>query len=238
MAHLSDDQLHNQLEAKICDKLTVPVLRVRLADILTLKEWIKEVKHLNNKCLKDFAFHRKIAEELYKKHTTSSKPSSSKTYNPSSSAYNSSSSCLRALTESKHTLLMKHKGCFKCRKFYVSHQLKECPDGAPEASSYKMLTESDTIAAKLKMKSVVAIGPVGAVMPSSVLNSRSDSEDDMCVAPFETAHLIWPCLLTGPSSTLFEHVHPKFWITDPIRSNPQICSISIIISFFIHILFI
>jgi len=104
----------------------------------------------------------------------------------------------------ERTLLMKHKGCFKCRKFYVSHQSKDCTDGAPDASSYKTLTESDANAAKPKSKTVAAVGPVGAVMPSSVLDDGSDSEDDMCVAPFETAHLLWPCLLTGPSSYFSE----------------------------------
>jgi len=118
--------------------------------------------------------------------------------------YNASSSRLGALTEAERVLLMKHKGCFKCRKFYVSHQSKECTDGAPDASSYKTLTEADAIAVKPKTRSVAAVGPVGAVMPSSVLDDGSDSEDDMCVASFETAHLIWPCLLTGPSSTSFE----------------------------------
>jgi hypothetical protein len=39
-----------------------------------------------------------------------------------------------------------------------------------------------------------------------VLNDESDSEDELCIAPFETAHFIWPCLLTGPSSESFECV--------------------------------
>jgi len=178
------------------------VLRAKLTAELTLKEWIEEVKHLDNKRLEDIASHKKIAEELYrssKRTTSSNKVSSSKTYTPSSS-------CLGALTETKRTLLMKHRGCFKCRKFYVMHQSKECTDGAPEASSYKPLTESDAIAAKPKMKSVAAVGSVGAIMPSTVLDDGSDSEDEMCVAPFETAHLIWPCLLTGPSSNSYERV--------------------------------
>ncbi|KAG1866134.1 hypothetical protein F4604DRAFT_1682869 [Suillus subluteus] len=174
-AHLSDIQLRNQLEAHICEELAIPVLRAKLADDLTLREWIEEVKHLDNKCLEDLASHKKIAEELYKtsKRTTSSnRLQSSKTYTPSSS-------CLGTLTEGERTLLMKHKGCFKCRKFYVSHQSKECTNGAPEASSYKVLTEVDAMAAKPKTKAVVAVGPVGAVMPSSVLDDGSDSEDDI-----------------------------------------------------------
>jgi hypothetical protein len=32
--------------------------------------------------------------------------------------------------------------------------------------------------------------------------------------------------------------HPKFWMSDPIRSDPQIHTGSVTISFFIHILFI
>jgi hypothetical protein len=74
-----------------------------------------------------------------------------------------------------------------------------------------MLTKADAIAAKPKTnkqtKTVTAVAPVGAVMPSSILEDNSDSEDDTCVAPFETAHLIWPCHLTGPSCDSFEHVN-------------------------------
>ncbi|KAG1823747.1 uncharacterized protein BJ212DRAFT_1476620 [Suillus subaureus] len=175
--HLSNAQLRNQLEANICNKLTIPVLRAKLADDLTLKKWIEEVKHLDDKCLEDLTSQRKIMEDLYKssKRTTSSnKPPSSRTYNPSSSR-------LGTLSEAEWTLLMKHKGCFKCQKFYVSHQSKECTDGAPEASSYKTLTEADAIAAKPKTRTVAAVGTVGAVMLSSVLDSESDSEDEMAL---------------------------------------------------------
>ncbi|KAG3229868.1 hypothetical protein P692DRAFT_20718138, partial [Suillus brevipes Sb2] len=202
--HLSDTRLRSQLEANVCDELTIPILRAKLADNLTLKEWIEEVKHLDDERLEDLASHRKIAEELHKsskRNTTSTSKTSS-----SSKTYNSSSPRLGSLTENERALLMKHKGCFKCRKFYVSHQSKDCTDGAPDASSYKILTESDANAAKPKTKAVAAVAPVGAVMPSSVLDDGSDSEDDMCVAPLETAHLLWPCLLTGPSSETPERV--------------------------------
>jgi hypothetical protein len=201
-AHLSDIQLRNQLEANICEELTIPVLRANLAADLTLKNWIEEIKHLDDKRLEDIASHKKIAEELYKssKRTTyPNKPSSTKTYNPSSSR-------LGFLTEAERALLMKHRGCFKCRKFYVSHQSKDCTDGAPEASSYKTLTEADAIAAKSKSGTVAAVGPVGAVMPSTILDDGDDTDDEMCVAPLETAHFIWPCLLTGPSFDSFERI--------------------------------
>ncbi|KAG1796105.1 uncharacterized protein BJ212DRAFT_1306422 [Suillus subaureus] len=199
-AHLTDAQLHNQLKANICDELTTSVLRARLTDNLTLKEWIEEVKHLNDKWLKDLTSHKKIMEELYKalRCTTSS----NHTKNPSSSKPYNSSSCLGSLTETECTLLMDHKGCFKCQKFYITHQSKECTDGAPDASSYKMLMEADTLAAKSKNKKqtklVATVAPIVAVMPSSILDEGSDSEDDMCIAPFETAHLFLALSLDGP----------------------------------------
>ncbi|KAG1775492.1 hypothetical protein EV702DRAFT_972901, partial [Suillus placidus] len=174
--HLSDVQLRSQLEANICDELTIPVLRAKLADDLTLKEWIEEVKHLDNERLEDLASQRKIIEEIHKSSkrnaTTTNKTSSS-----SSKMYNASSPHLGSLTETERTLLMKHKGCFKCRKFYVSHQSKDCTNGAPDTASYKTLTENDTNTAKPKMKPVAAVGPVGAVMPSSVLDDGSSDED-------------------------------------------------------------
>ncbi|KAG1780964.1 hypothetical protein EV702DRAFT_939486, partial [Suillus placidus] len=48
-AHLDDKQLRNQLKANLCDELTMPVLRAKLASTLTLREWIKEVRHLDDK---------------------------------------------------------------------------------------------------------------------------------------------------------------------------------------------
>ncbi|KAG1781480.1 hypothetical protein EV702DRAFT_962403 [Suillus placidus] len=65
-AHLSDIQLCNQLEVNICDKLTTPILRAKLAPDLTLKKWIEEVKHLDDKHLEDLTIHRKFAEDFYK----------------------------------------------------------------------------------------------------------------------------------------------------------------------------
>jgi hypothetical protein len=95
-AHLSDIQLRNQLEANVCDELMIPIIRARLTDDLTLKEWIEEVKHLDDKHLEDLAAHKKIAEDLYcssKRTTSSSRPLSSKTH--------ASSSCLGTLTENE-----------------------------------------------------------------------------------------------------------------------------------------
>lgn len=208
-AHLSDIQLRNQLEANICDDLTTAVLRAKLSATLTLRKWIEEVRHLDEKRLEDIAMHRRVAEDFYKSSRRSNQTYIAKA--PSSNTSSSSSTTrLGPLTLAERTLLANHNGCFKCRRFYVTHRSKECPNGAPEASSYKGITEADAVAAKGKnnkvTKQVAAVAPVTAVVPSSVLEEVSDSDDDTCVAPFETAHLIWPCLLAGPSSSTFERV--------------------------------
>ncbi|KAG1763847.1 hypothetical protein EDD22DRAFT_1050004 [Suillus occidentalis] len=167
-SYLSDNQLKDLLDANICDELTVKVFRAKLADDLTLKDWIEEVKSLDEERLEDLASHKKIAEELHKpKRATSSTNKTS-----SSKPYNDSSPRLGSLTENERALLMKHKGCFKCRKFYVSHQSKDCTDGAPDASSYKTLTESDANAAKPKAKPVAAVGPVAYDRKHNVRESK------------------------------------------------------------------
>ncbi|KAG1719489.1 hypothetical protein EDB19DRAFT_1784193 [Suillus lakei] len=182
-AHLDDTQLHNQLEANLCDELTTPVLRAKLALTLTLKNWIEEVRHLDDKRLEDIAMHKKFAEDVYKsRRATSSNPPSTRPSSSSRAPTNTSTSRLGALTVAERTLLADHSGCFKCRKFYVSHRSKECPDGAPDASSYKTLTESDAIAVKPKSdkpsKPIAVVAPVAAVMSSNVFEDGSDSEDD------------------------------------------------------------
>jgi hypothetical protein len=55
-----------------------------------------------------------------------------------------------------------------------------------------------------------------------------------------TSILIWPfaVCMTSCHIPYIRASHLKFWIPDPIRSDPQIWSRSITISFFIHILFI
>jgi hypothetical protein len=106
-AHLSEAQLCNQLEANICDELTTPVLRAKLTDTLTLKQWIEEVKHLDDKRLEDVALHKKFTEQFYKssRRTTSTyhaKTSSTSRPNATSSTH------LEPLTEDERTLLTNH----------------------------------------------------------------------------------------------------------------------------------
>ncbi|KAG2054372.1 hypothetical protein BDR06DRAFT_1007810 [Suillus hirtellus] len=145
------------------------VLRAKLNPTLMLRKWIKEVRHLDEKYLEDIAMHRRIAEDLYKsaRHTNQTQTTRTFQLNASSST---STTHLGPLTLTECTLLANHNGCFKYQRFYVSHRSKDCPNGAPEASAYKTITEVDAIAAKSKSekpKQVVAITPVTVTITPS-----------------------------------------------------------------------
>ena len=45
------------------------------------------------------------------------------------------------LTQTEIALLNKHKGCRKCRRFYVSHRGNECPNDFPDGATYVPLSE-------------------------------------------------------------------------------------------------
>lgn len=45
------------------------------------------------------------------------------------------------LSQSEIALLNKHKGCRKCRRFYVSHRGFDCPNDFPDGSNYVPLSE-------------------------------------------------------------------------------------------------
>jgi hypothetical protein len=54
---------------------------------------------------------------------------------------------LPKLTDQERGLLNRYKGCFKCRRFNVTHKAASCPSDFPSAESYQSLTEADALKA-------------------------------------------------------------------------------------------
>ncbi|KLO04004.1 hypothetical protein SCHPADRAFT_803526, partial [Schizopora paradoxa] len=121
------------------------------------------------------------------------------------------------LAPGERLLLDKHSGCTKCRRFYVDHRAKTCPNPFPDPATYKPLTEREALMAKTKNSSNAA--PAAAVheldenensnllvaafvddpdLPSNVLGNGTDSEE--YVSPLHHPHLYWDCHVDGPSS--------------------------------------
>lgn len=59
------------------------------------------------------------------------------------------------LTQSEIALLNKHKGCRKCRQFYVSHRGNDCPNDFPDGSNYVPLSE-DVAYEEMRKKAVAS----------------------------------------------------------------------------------
>ena len=60
---------------------------------------------------------------------------------------------LPKLTDEERGLLKQYKGCFKCRRFNVTHKATSCPFDFPSAESYKPLTEADALEAMISAAS-------------------------------------------------------------------------------------
>ena len=55
------------------------------------------------------------------------------------------------LTHAEISLLNKHKGCRKCRRFYVSHRGTDCPNDFPDGAMYTPLSEETAFEAMRKL---------------------------------------------------------------------------------------
>jgi hypothetical protein len=84
---------------------------------------------------------------------------------------------------------------------FAGHTSSSCPKGFPDGTSYKTLTASAVLAKKSKKKEVVAAvdvdedaETVAVVMASAVLGNGTNSGEE-CVAPLQTPHLCWECLV-------------------------------------------
>ena len=121
------------------------------------------------------------------------------------------------MNATEHALLMEHEGCFKCRRFYVTHKSTDYPEGFPDKSLYSTLTEADALSTKKHLQKIgkthtaaVVSPPVVAavntmttvaavVMPSAVLGDGSNSE--YVLAPFFEPHLFFKCLVGGSTAS-------------------------------------
>lgn len=138
---------------------------------------------------------------------TDHKGSNARPFTKSSSVSSTSKTfvCLPTLSDMERQLLRDNDRCFKCRQPFAGHTSNTCPKGFPDGATYKPLTAA-TIAAKKTKKEggvVAAVeidettNTVAVVMPVAALGNGTDSGEE-CVAPLQTSHLRWNCLIDGP----------------------------------------
>ena len=231
-----DATLRNQLDAHLDDGLKERVKHSEAKKEKTLKAWVDAVRRLDETRISENKRHRELIEETFNKHqakrvatdTNNTLRNPSRRYNANTSTASSSNStstfvALPFLLDAERTLLNEHDGCTKCRKFYMGHRSRDCPNGFPSGKGYKSLTLADALAAKKgkqpsttssnkpATKPVAATAPssdedepdtIAAVLPStSMLDSDSEEDADISKhdvsAPMKSKHLIWNCQIHG-----------------------------------------
>ncbi|KAJ7156122.1 hypothetical protein C8R43DRAFT_848728, partial [Mycena crocata] len=191
-----------------------------------LKEWITRMKVLDRSRRAHIEDIQRELEAIRKaekrKADTDGGGKAKKTYNdsrrnsgppPSNGASSSSSTTgprnyCPALTPDERELLNKHRGCTKCRRPYVSHQAKQCPNGYPSPNNYVVLTEATCLAAKNNVAPAAApaaAAPIAATLANTVDDSDdSGTDEDLSLSrvsnlpPHRSEHLRWKGLVEGP----------------------------------------
>lgn len=139
-----------------------------------------------------------------------------------------------------------HKGCFKCRRFYVRYDRFDCPNSFPNGTTYKTLIPEAAEAAKAKyttrlksatiattstvdsmgqtVEAIQTTSPAAAT--SGVLgdDTKSDSNDEYEV--ISIPHMTWFAVIRGrqhaslsPKSMLIDSGLPTVLIRDDPSTN-------------------
>ena len=211
--HMNDQGLRFHFEANMNKDLA---LQYRSSDARTevaLRFWVKKVKKLDEKRLRDARILRETIEMSLRpgfKNRPSSDPDRKPkpfTSGPPAGSPSSSSPRLPALTDDECKILRDNSRCFKCCLPFQSHTSHDCPNGFPNAATYKSLSLDDvkrlqkkSIANKTSVAAVESEELVAVIMPSAALGDGTDSGDE-CVTPVSSPHLIWKCAVDGPSTS-------------------------------------
>lgn len=150
-SHLNKAHLRQQLTARMSGPLHMCANNSTAGYQKDYKLWKEEVRKIDDVLVATYTeFAEVLRKQCLANHTTSvlSEPSrkantTSALNNKVSSTNTSTSSKPPQLTAKEKGLLMKYRGCFKCRRLDQSHQSRDCPNGFPSGVGYRELTQSD-----------------------------------------------------------------------------------------------
>lgn len=174
--HLPEDKLRHRLEAGMEERLAKKCDAEKLEKVLEFKDWLDEVKRVDEELRTDRAKFEAIAKSARDtgRHNNNTLSEPSRCYNTLSSAPASTSTAARLtlskLTDSEHKLLWDNSGCLKCRRFFQSHVSASCMNDFPNAASYCTLTQTDVDSAKRGQK------PKTKAIASVLPNDKDGSE--------------------------------------------------------------
>lgn len=192
--HLTKDRLRQQLTVGMSSALRLRVKRAGVNDQKDYKLWKEAVRHCEDLLL---ASHAEFQEFMKKSRTSSrsnavlGEPSRKANTFTSASQPNAATGPSSkkkskddeqrppAITAKEKEILLKYRGCFKCRRLDQTHVSRFCPNGFPAAVGYREITMADVPAgckAEPERKTVAAVVPdARAPSPSPVRGRRVSS---------------------------------------------------------------
>jgi hypothetical protein len=158
---LSDADLRNHIQSHIHPDTMTAATTAELHLIASYDKYKRSLKVVDNARIRADDLLRSAVKQMMSQPTSVRRAvitrfNSAASSSSSSTAINPSAACtpdrLPTLNAAECALLMEHKGCFKCHRFYMSHKSADCPDGFPDKSSYATLTEADALNAKKRLQ--------------------------------------------------------------------------------------
>lgn len=229
-SHLSEAALCNLLETSMDSSLQMECTCEELSKIVTLKEWIEQVRKIDEhlrierkRYCKIFAEESNLRASKHPTLGTSCTPNISinNTTTSSSSSTQKPFICLPKLTDAEKDLLCAHARCFECQRFNAGHSSSSptCTRFS-SGTGYKTITRNPDAAGQLATKPITnSKGKVvtstikdvdsdedeviATFTPSAALGDGTDSGDSDTVSeitPLKCKHFIWKWTIDGPLS--------------------------------------
>jgi hypothetical protein len=167
----------NEVLISLCTAALRPALRDKIATLSMSKEghrWVADVSK-QDQLLRKEEKNLKVNDKIAAPRRPTGHPLSSSSFAnlPLSQLYQRSSSAHRQqsssstisqqnkhgrplggwppqITDREHPLFDQYHGCTNCRQFYAGHLSYECPNPAPDGSTYRERTERDALEAQRK----------------------------------------------------------------------------------------
>ncbi|GBE82211.1 hypothetical protein SCP_0405940 [Sparassis crispa] len=159
-SHLDEKKLRHQLEAGMTKHLAKKCSVEKVNKVLNFRKWLQDVKRVDEVIRTDLKEFEHIAREnrnanrcmypLSKPSRCGNTASATARYAPTKggSTLGQSTGKCPPLKDTEHQFLYDNEGCLKCRRLFAGHISHDCPNGFPDLSTYKTITQE--IVNKLK----------------------------------------------------------------------------------------
>ncbi|KAF7971265.1 hypothetical protein HWV62_21496 [Athelia sp. TMB] len=188
--HLDKTKLCHQVEAGLEDVPDCQSKLLKVTDIKGWKDWTQELGRIDDL----ISTERGEMQHMFNLMCDSSCHGNTDPLEPSCCASSGGTGASSAhvdftprLTEKERELLCAFEGCFRCQRFFVDHQLKNCKANFPTAAGYKkrMMADVEAVhAQKGHRRQDQGTGkPIAVVVGSSSRRSVSPKEHCRSASP-------------------------------------------------------